>query len=676
MLLTSPLSSPLKNPVRDAFSPAGSGVSVAEQMLAIFAGGEKGSILDLRTTSGQFQDTAATSPVTATNQLIARVNDASPNAANATQSTAGNRPRYFPFDNSRNGAFYQRTGDALTVTLAAGTYYTAIATPNGAYTKAEFLTSVVHGGGAYTLPQSNCSAIVILDRDFTAAEKLTIRAWFASTPIISTPADRAIVTVSVANTITADTTASVTADGTGIGTANPTLSWTPGALDANTQLAASGKPNTITVGEANRMNVNFSTWSATNVTVTGSETDPDGGTAAYKLTCAVNASAANHYLMKAMSPVSAVANSGFEVWAEYNASLPVLMIYPLEGGATHYAYVNLSTGETQGNFSSCKIVETRGNWKRVQFKTAQGATVTNVILYGCKTIGANSDITAGTEYMKLYAPRGIDAVLPFSEGMRTHAKYVGVVSSLDRWAFRSMHLDSETDGNQERYIDVLLPTTYTVTKKYPVIYVADAEPFVNVLADSLQTIRTAGLHDTYDVIFARSQYKSTPWYGTKNDGTIQCDIHFADVLPSIIDRHYSTIPFREGRSILGFSKGGWGAASLLLRRSEVFGYAAAWDAPWNLAYGDYETVTVFGSAPQMAIYNPADILVANKAVISDKARLVIAGYNTFDAHLTTFKSLLDANSVPYSYDRTSRGAHDWNSGWLSGVVASLVGLRG
>ena len=47
---------------------------------------------------------------------------------------------------------------------------------------------------------------------------------------------------------------------------------------------------------------------------------------------------------------------------------------------------------------------------------------------------------------------------------------------------------------------------------------------------------------------------------------------------------------------IGFSKSGWGAFSLLLRHPEVFGRAAAWDAPLMLEQPNrYGMGAVFGS---------------------------------------------------------------------------------
>lgn len=94
MLLTSPLSSPLKNPVRDVFSPAGSSQSLTAQVQSIVAAGGVGGMWDMGDASTLFQDAAGATPVTAVTQPIGRVNDKSGLGNNATQSTAGSRPLF------------------------------------------------------------------------------------------------------------------------------------------------------------------------------------------------------------------------------------------------------------------------------------------------------------------------------------------------------------------------------------------------------------------------------------------------------------------------------------------------------------------------------------------------------------------------------------------------------
>ena len=75
MLLTSPLSSPLKNPVRDVFSPAGGSPSLTAQVQALFAGGKVGGMWDMGDIATLFQDAAT--PVTAVTQPIGIVLDKS-----------------------------------------------------------------------------------------------------------------------------------------------------------------------------------------------------------------------------------------------------------------------------------------------------------------------------------------------------------------------------------------------------------------------------------------------------------------------------------------------------------------------------------------------------------------------------------------------------------------------
>jgi len=111
MLLTSPLSSPLKNPVRDVFSPAGGSPSLTAQVQALFAS-RNGGMWDMGDTSTLFQDTAGTTPVTAVTQPIGRVNDKSGNGNHATQPTAGSRPLY-QVDGGYGCAQFDATDDAL-----------------------------------------------------------------------------------------------------------------------------------------------------------------------------------------------------------------------------------------------------------------------------------------------------------------------------------------------------------------------------------------------------------------------------------------------------------------------------------------------------------------------------------------------------------------------------------
>ena len=72
--------------------------------LALFAAGEQGAWYDPSDFSTMFQDTAGTTPVTATGQTVGRINDKSGRGNHATQATAASRPIYGiePFGGRRN----------------------------------------------------------------------------------------------------------------------------------------------------------------------------------------------------------------------------------------------------------------------------------------------------------------------------------------------------------------------------------------------------------------------------------------------------------------------------------------------------------------------------------------------------------------------------------------------
>lgn len=63
-----------------------------ESITSLFSPSEKGFAYDFSDLSTMFQDTAGTIPVTAVDQLVARVNDLSGNGNHLIQSTSGSRP--------------------------------------------------------------------------------------------------------------------------------------------------------------------------------------------------------------------------------------------------------------------------------------------------------------------------------------------------------------------------------------------------------------------------------------------------------------------------------------------------------------------------------------------------------------------------------------------------------
>lgn len=88
---------------------------------ALFAASEPGAWYDPSDLSTMFQDSAGTTPITATGQTVARINDKSGRGNHATQATAASRPQYQVDGNGKAFLLFDGTDDFLvTPTITPG----------------------------------------------------------------------------------------------------------------------------------------------------------------------------------------------------------------------------------------------------------------------------------------------------------------------------------------------------------------------------------------------------------------------------------------------------------------------------------------------------------------------------------------------------------------------------
>lgn len=100
------------------FPRGGAGTLVITDPIAFF-GAALYAWWDVSDISTLFQDTAATTPVTANNDPIGRISDKSGNGRNISQATAGNRPLYKDTLYGAPSALFDKVNDSL-VNTAAG----------------------------------------------------------------------------------------------------------------------------------------------------------------------------------------------------------------------------------------------------------------------------------------------------------------------------------------------------------------------------------------------------------------------------------------------------------------------------------------------------------------------------------------------------------------------------
>lgn len=223
-------------------------------------------------------------------------------------------------------------------------------------------------------------------------------------------------------------------------------------------------------------------------------------------------------------------------------------------------------------------------------------------------------------------------------------------------------------------IRVLLPEPLDAAKRYPVIYVLPAEANLeDRYGNGLREIVAGGLQKKHAAIFVEPTFAKLPWYADHpTDPALRQESYFIEQVVPFVDRNYSTVAEKSGRRLLGFSKSGWGAWSVLLRRPDLFGRAAAWDSPLAMeAPGKYGSGPIFGDAANFKRYYLADRLRQRAADLSNETRLILLGYDNFHDEIVKTHRLLDELKIPHVYDNQTKRPHHWNSGWVPQAVELL-----
>lgn len=226
-------------------------------------------------------------------------------------------------------------------------------------------------------------------------------------------------------------------------------------------------------------------------------------------------------------------------------------------------------------------------------------------------------------------------------------------------------------------IEVLQPDQFEEGGQYRTLYVLPVEGGIGgTYGDGLAEIRKHNLHNTYNLICVTMSFDTVPWYGQHaTDKTIRHAPFIREVVVPLIESRYPTTGKPGDRLLLGFSKSGWGAVSMLLRHPDFFGAAAAWDAPLmmtekEMAWGSRRH---YGEPDHMAPYVPTMLIEEKASVLTQEpARLAIFGHDVFGPHGRKFHDLLDALKVPHHFDNSLKFKHHWNSGWVKPAVDAFM----
>ncbi len=232
--------------------------------------------------------------------------------------------------------------------------------------------------------------------------------------------------------------------------------------------------------------------------------------------------------------------------------------------------------------------------------------------------------------------------------------------------------------SDETLVRVLLPDRMTPERRYPALYVLPVEPHTeDEWGDPIAELRRFDLANRHEAIVVAPTFSALPWYADHpSEPTLRQESYFLEDVVPLVDREYPTVAAPEGRLLVGFSKSGWGAWSLLLRRPDMFGGAAAWDAPLMQAAPDrYRMGEIFETLENFERYELTRLARARAGWLRLRPRLVLTGYfRNFRQHHVAMHELLEELAIPHAYRDGPMRRHHWESGWLGETARLLMRL--
>jgi S-formylglutathione hydrolase FrmB len=224
-------------------------------------------------------------------------------------------------------------------------------------------------------------------------------------------------------------------------------------------------------------------------------------------------------------------------------------------------------------------------------------------------------------------------------------------------------------------IRVLLPDRLEPDRRYRAVYVLPVEAGdEHQFGDGLLEVQRRDLHNKHHAVFVAPTFSHLPWYADHpTDPRIRQETYFLRAVVPFVERQYPVESAPGGRFLLGFSKSGWGAYSLLLRHPELFARAVAWDAPLMKDKPDqYGMGDIFGTLENFRNYQLTRLLERPVAELRSGNRLILMGYGNFREHHRQMHDLLLRAGVRHEYRDGPAREHDWHSGWVDEAVGLLL----
>ena len=239
-----------------------------------------------------------------------------------------------------------------------------------------------------------------------------------------------------------------------------------------------------------------------------------------------------------------------------------------------------------------------------------------------------------------------------------------------------VHKIKSQDQSGPTEIHVLSPTVPIANQDIRVLYLLPVEKLnEQKWGHALQEIIQHNLHNKLGLLCVYPTFSDRPWFADHpQNASLQQETYLLKCVIPFVERQYGIKSSKEKRLLIGFSKSGYGAWSLLLRHPDIFDKAAAWDAPLMMQQpNQYGMGPIYGNQKNFQKYQISELLKSTGKSLGQRGRLVHGGYANFQSHHQQINTLTKELDLPVHFEQGPLRAHHWNSGWLQTLLFQLAG---
>ena len=232
---------------------------------------------------------------------------------------------------------------------------------------------------------------------------------------------------------------------------------------------------------------------------------------------------------------------------------------------------------------------------------------------------------------------------------------------------------------------VLLPDELKDGRRYRVLFVLPVhEDGLFKHGDGLVEVQKSNVHNRHQLICVAPAFSSKPWYADHDQNPAKLDeSHLLKTVIPFLETNYPVRTDRKGRLLIGFSKSGWGAMTLLLRHPDKFHKAVGWDPGIRIDMGpfgkDYDREQrirrYFGSDKNFEKYRISTLLETRGKELGDEVRLFYFNRDGNPRALggARIHNLMVHEGIPHRYVMEAYREHRWDSGWIPEALEFLIG---